>query len=342
MTTRSGCNVGTLLYVLLFRRERSLWEGSHERRPYDTPPGVCLPPAPSASRTDTALDAETAPRDAPAPDGVDTDTGPETTLPDVRDTGRETTPDEVGDGGRESSDGGADDRVPLDDLPSRMAEVYCGQIFSCCNAPERAALASGFVTFNPDSQQHCQDKYRGLLRTGILAPLRSGTEAGRVVYDPEAMADCLSEKFLQSCSEIPSDGTVPTSCDDAIEPNISAGASCNRTFECKTGTCYKDNPSDDTGVCRSLADKDESCANRACAEGLYCQSDTCTPKNSTGDACERDRECASGLCSDKKCVPKRVGAQRCYAHDQCKSRLCDSSGDSSEGTCLGVPVCNGK
>lgn len=248
------------------------------------------------------------------------------------------------DGGSEDTGGDADDPSPvtLDELPDRVAEVHCRRLFKCCTGSERQAQKGAF-NFDLSSEQSCRDSYGGLIRTLLVASLRSANDQGRIDYDAERMAECLSDDDALECDTVPSNGggSNPISCEGAIDPKVALGGSCRRDFECEKGVCIKEG-SEDEGTCQLKPGEDESCEHRGCADGFYCSwdSDVCRPKRSKGEDCQHNKMCESHVCRDEECVEKLGAGQGCDSNQQCQTGVCNTGNDGSDGVCLGEPVCD--
>lgn len=238
--------------------------------------------------------------------------------------------------------GGNGKPVPMDEMPDRMAETYCKQMFECCSSSERNAQTGDGLSIDTSSEQQCRDTYGGLVQTFLLAPLRTSVDEGRAEYDGEKMGNCLADLDSDDCSNFPPDGRSPTTCDEAIIPKVELGGTCARDYECKQGKCDKDNSDADTGTCKQLPGGGEDCEGFRCREGYYCGGDSCQPAKAQGETCISGSMCESSVCDGGTCAPKKSGGESCERDGVCKSGLCNENEDGDGGTCLSAPACDGE
>jgi hypothetical protein len=69
-----------------------------------------------------------------------------------------------------------------------------------------------------------------------------------------------------------------------------------------------------------------------CAEGAYCEVDTCVARKAAGSACTNDSECLeTTYCDGATCVAKGAVGAACSSGDQCLDGGC------SNGACAALP-----
>jgi hypothetical protein len=95
----------------------------------------------------------------------------------------------------------------------------------------------------------------------------------------------------------------------------------------------------DGSICQNEPGAGAPCVLGKCAEGAYCDVDTCVEAKPNGEACNADLECQAGLCLDSICAdpPDQVG-ESCLEEGVCADGLwCDlqqdETGQNFEGTC---------
>lgn len=202
--------------------------------------------------------------------------------------------------------------VAIEDFDDALADAFCDRFLRCGGIESR-------------------DLCRELLDTSgaELVELQHAVADGSVLYDEEAMEECLDAAALQSCDKTAEDARVqPPACRDAIRGTVADGGACAIGEQCVSGSC--DNPScgmaccvgtceptvsevaiggacgtnttvcvegafcNTSLICQALLAANEPCIiDEQCGYGLYCSgtTDTCTDAPNRGDACPDD-ECA--------------------------------------------------
>jgi len=231
-------------------------------------------------------------------------------------------------------DGGDSQAQPVskDDMPDRLAGLYCEKVFSCCSATEREGILGNTQEFS--SEQNCMDTLSSEFR-GRLPALRDAEEAGRASYDGEKVGECLAEAESKSCSDFDKAAFL-ADCFPATTAKVSPGGSCEESFECKDGTCSENS------TCVALATGGDDCSEAMCEDGFYCDSSSvCRPKKSNGESCSSFAECESAICENSVCSPKKTAGETCVADIDCVSGVCNRN-DQGDDTCLAAPVCDGE
>jgi hypothetical protein len=197
-----------------------------------------------------------------------------------------------------------------------LAETFCQGLKGCCNTGSDFNTASCLSIYgNPT--------FGGLLGIGFAVPFEDG---GRTTYDPAAACQCVEGLTSLGCGLVPADtlasvqhtclaaihGNVPGSTtsdagDAAIDAGDSGAAGCASSYECASGYCTVEHPTDSPdaslGVCLPLADDGGACAteNQCSSLGngdpsLHCQAAVCVPRSAAGTACTGNTQCISNLC----------------------------------------------
>jgi hypothetical protein len=145
--------------------------------------------------------------------------------------------------------------------------------------------------------------------------------AGRISYDPSAIAPCLDGLRSLSCNLLWDDGegafqTLYTTCMAPLTPRVAEGDPCYSQlgYECASHYCPYASPDAcwSGSTCGAPAGLGESCLEVACAPDLACQAGTCVarpaiqvvgrdePCTAAGVYCADSLYCAAGACVDRK------------------------------------------
>lgn len=208
--------------------------------------------------------------------------------------------------------------VSIDDLPGELEAAQCGRAVRC---GVFTSLADCKAFVNADITQ-----------------LRRSIEAGRVSYDGDLVADCVSILGSASCDETVEDARVtPKACTDAIRGTVADAGTCYTSQECVSGSC--DRPSCNMACCvgtcnPTVADAaiGQSCAAARCVDGAFCNaSNVCAALLAANAPCNDSDECQYGLfCPDATCVPS------VNRGEACPDGICNDVGDrcSTEMSCV--------
>lgn len=126
-----------------------------------------------------------------------------------------------------------------------------------------------------------------------------------------------------------------------------ADAACDSSADCRLSlTCAAN------GRCVAPAAANASCADRACADGLFCAcpgnaaacddaAQVCSPRIAPGGACSTDNQltggCDQGYCFDGTCHESALGAP-CHTADVCPLGATCTGNDTTAGVCATDPV----
>ena len=133
----------------------------------------------------------------------------------------------------------------------------------------------------------------------------------QVEFSRPAYNACLAAARAEECATLQSD-TGP--CNSVFRGRLDAEEVCAEAVECAPGlSCYQER--DACGVCRPNAVPGDTCADRNCAGGSYCDEGTCRAEPAPtqfkeGDECVPASGCGgvlSGLaCVDNLCAPMQI------------------------------------
>jgi len=185
--------------------------------------------------------------------------------------------------------------VPMDQLGTQYAAIFCHKAFTCCDATE---LAGGNVTTVDEAS--CRALVGPEISSNV-ADNQADVSAGRLVYHGDSARRCLDTLAALPCAQWGADEELARfpDCQHVFEGLVAPAASCTRDAQCADGFC------DTTaGTCVARPKRGEDCANGLCSEGLECQPDpttgapsVCLPPLADGSPCTFDGQCTSASCN---------------------------------------------
>lgn len=136
--------------------------------------------------------------------------------------------------------------------------------------------------------------------TAECAEFEEDVRQARLSFDAAKGASCNTALASASCG---SDGLDIADCESTFTGAIAAGESCTESSHCADGTQCVRTPNSCTGSCtlEMPAGVDESCEDRSCADGLFCDFDfangtsTCRTLGQVGAECRSTFNCAEPL-----------------------------------------------
>lgn len=180
-----------------------------------------------------------------------------------------------------------------------------------------------------------------------VANFERNLENEAVEFSRGAYDACLQATAANDCEAISADDGV---CASVFRGTLDEDEACAEPVECAPGlSCFQER--DQCGVCRPLAVTGDSCADRPCVDGDFCEEGICRrqPEPSSfaaGDACTPQPGCGgvlSGLaCIDLVCQPITIVdvGEACevgptsdrYCRDSSTTSFCDN------GVCTARPA----
>ena len=209
--------------------------------------------------------------------------------------------------------------VAAEDAAAEVSQAYCGAMFSCHCDGRRY-----------DAESECRTQTAGEIEQLLAVGQGSGLE-----YDPTCLGEVLRLLDEHTCDPYWPDG-------DGCEPpcNVFFGdrglgqpceyvgsfSNCAQGLRCQGQVCA--DPCDREGP----AGKGQSCENRACDEGLWCDFEdwTCRPLPDVGQPCA-NTQCRDGLFCDRVdpsatltgvCAAPMDDGRAGRGHVECKSLHC--------------------
>lgn len=125
--------------------------------------------------------------------------------------------------------------VAVDELGADMGALMCGHFAECCTAEEFMEQ-----TLGAEDEAECRTLYSGLFDQLLVPVLEDSIAAGRVVYHPDRMAECLDALAAMSCTEwneANADDTTFAGCSDPFEGQVADGGDCAQDFDCVSEHC---------------------------------------------------------------------------------------------------------
>ncbi len=188
------------------------------------------------------------------------------------------------------------DKVPLEEVPAKYAAALC-KAYSACMGPLVEVFLPG---------EDCTERTTDAIEDGF-GSIEAAVDAKRIKYDGAKVEDCLADLGQRSCDELLL--REPDACSHVLEGTLAEGEDCSQSEEC-AGLTY-------------------------CNFASSCPG-TCTALETTGGACKRDSQCASGLvCSEmtERCVTPAGAGDACGgAEPACAPGYFCQGANEDEGT----------
>jgi hypothetical protein len=194
-------------------------------------------------------------------------------------------------GGGSGGSGGSS--IPIDQLGSEFAAVFCHKMFMCCDASERTSIDSTAV-----DEATCRSS---MSADAKFALLQAEVAGGHVTYRGDHARSCIDAVAALPCAQWGADFELLRfpACQTIVEGTIATGGVCASNDECVSGFCGSS-----TGalVCAPPAQLGESCDFARCVSGLACRTDAsaspakCGQPLPDGAACVDRNDCVSGYC----------------------------------------------
>jgi hypothetical protein len=150
--------------------------------------------------------------------------------------------------------------ISVQAAPAEIAKAVCPKAYTCCMTSQLMGndLAG---TDEPSCEAKTTEGFKKNL-DGIVASQKKG----RVIYDGNKLAGCLSTIRSASCEALDTTNHFSgvAGCDSFVQPQVAAGGACDADWECIGGWCR-------SGVCRPfVADGDACSADEKCGRDLVC------------------------------------------------------------------------
>ena len=221
----------------------------------------------------------------------------------------------------------------------------------CASCPsEQPVDARAFIEAMLAASTACEDSFLARAEPTFLeAQVQAQVEVSiasfernlanaQVEFSRPAYNACLAAAQAEDCATLRSE-TGP--CGSVFRGRVDVDQTCAEGVECAPGlSCFQER--DQCGVCRPIAVVGDTCADRTCESGAYCDEGTCAAEPTPtqfheGDACVPASGCGgvlSGLaCVDQRCAPMElvgegdacdigIGAVR-YCVDSSSTRSCE-------------------
>jgi hypothetical protein len=193
--------------------------------------------------------------------------------------------------------------VPLEDLPERFAEAYCGVLERC----------SGFVYDFVFPLEDCATLAAAASRQGGFSLIEAAVDDGRIEYHADLAEACFEAIEARACAEA-NDRDIEA-CEAALSGTVPEDGDCELDEECE-GSLICETKGACPGRCVERYGAGVPCLeNDECANGLVCSTATahCVVPAGEGAACEGGTEpqCDVGsLCSGNDNALQQPGTCR--------------------------------
>lgn len=260
--------------------------------------------------------------------------------------------------GSDSNGGGGGGTASLDNLSSRVAGMYCGRIFGCCDSEERAEMFGD--EFSPSNESECSSQMT-VLFDEQMQELQEAVDAGRLIFHEDKAAECLNHLESVDCSAgvFPEGEDEIPACDETTEGLVEPGDACAMNDECKSGRCAgvqydEDGNRTQMGACGG-GGAGQTCEwSDECGEGHYCDRQynseteefegTCATIGQLNEECSGQQSCAEGLyCNETydsstgemsgTCEAKGEVGDDCSSGSCVDGTFCEIDSGQSRGTC---------
>jgi hypothetical protein len=210
--------------------------------------------------------------------------------------------------------------VPLENVPERYAEAYCGVLERC----------SGFFFELVFPLEDCATLAAEAARQGGFSALEAAVEDGRIEYHPDKAEACFDAIEARDCADA-NDRDIEA-CEAALSGTVPEDGDCELDEECE-GSLICETNAVCPGVCVKRYGPGVACLESdECADGLVCSTATahCVAPAGEGGACEGGTEpqCDVGLL----CVGNDNSQQRPGSCRPLDSVLFQGAGESCDPT----------
>jgi hypothetical protein len=172
-------------------------------------------------------------------------------------------------GGSGGSGGSISGAIPLGALPVELGTVSCAKVYECCTTEEIAQNP-----FYGETEQECALTMAAFLSLAV-GPIQTSIDAGRVQYDGDALAQCLSRYRALTCADLMAGGADTADslagCERFLVPRVPLAGACTQDFECIEGYC-----DDTTETCAALLGPNAECSDDEECVSEYCDLSTST------------------------------------------------------------------
>ncbi|MDC3953923.1 hypothetical protein [Polyangium jinanense] len=246
-----------------------------------------------------------------------------------------------GNGGNGGGGGGGDVLIPIDDIGTATAKLYCGLVYSCCTMAEQDKAFEG-ITPKPQNEAECAQTFKGIYDMLVLPRLKKAVGEGRMEYDGYVAASCL-DKLEGSCTVINGDPfESDPECQSVFIGKVADGGDCSGDDECAgaDSVCVGDTDTElgkcqPRGAAGAACEFDDDCATNYCDF----QTSMCAAQKAVGEACAGFSQCKDSYCDSvtSVCTARKADGEACVTPDEC-SGTCDSM----TSTCTTpAPICDG-
>jgi hypothetical protein len=226
--------------------------------------------------------------------------------------------------------GGCGGPSSYDDFRAQLAQVSCKRDVRC-----------GVIGASEASQCALPQAALSLTQSG-QEDVNAALKAGRLRFDSSGAQDCIDALDGAPCDQSALEERLTRRCNSVVHPNVGPGQPCFAAGECAGGYCQQ-TQFGCAGTCMAYPSPGAPCqlfgppemtcdpTSQYCGDphppdggvpdGGMGGATVCIRQKQSGDACERDEECAFGLV----CLGTCQGLPRLHQGDLCNApgTLCD-------------------
>ena len=235
-----------------------------------------------------------------------------------------------------SDDGGG--AAPMEEAPLELS-AYCEVFYEALC--ERQVGCNVALVNQATTVQECMTLTLAQCEPE-LGRWTPSVEAGRALFDPEALAACRDGMPDMSCKELVA-GVRPEACSGVFVGTVADGEPCYVAVECEElgGACAT------LGRCPSVCESPTEppdrfdCSVIGCPDGQYCNGNLCEETLPLGASCREMDACDPGLfcgrdvnASTLECRAKKAAGEVCFSRASCQDGFsCQPTGTDVGSTC---------
>ncbi len=213
--------------------------------------------------------------------------------------------------------------IPIEDLRSRAIQAICGQQVRCGRFPD-------------------QDTCEGVFFTKLQ--VFADVQAGKVIYDGRAAADCLGAYESMGCNLTDALPDTPQACSNTFKGTVALGGACFVPDECVSESCNLGACGGTmccSGACQAKVPLGQDCSSNSseCVPGAFCLRNatgataTCMARIAAGQPCNGLLDCVAGkLCNIDPTTGTGVCGNAPAKGEACPAGFCNASADACDQT----------
>jgi hypothetical protein len=221
--------------------------------------------------------------------------------------------------------------VPLEELPPRLASLYCENFEACYGGLLTELIAGGPLG--------CEASFEATLTNQTVPAYRAAIEAGTLVYDGTRLDEC--EAALRELGCELTVARFQDFCEGALGGTLGAGEACSFDEECEGDAFCDYAGAACPGTCQARGASGASCTSDAgCVSGLQCNGGSCRAPGGAGASCEGATNVRCGpetICLGADGATMRPGT--CRTIEEAFSAALGDTCDPSRQLCVEGAAC---